>query len=217
VGGATSEVTDLTDAINAKTWLVVGVIVAVALALLGAAFRSPLVALSGLLGTLLSVGAVLGLVVLVFQKGAGQSVLGFRSPGYVQDYLPLVLFAILVGLSTDYQVFLISRVREEWERSHDAAGALVAGLQHSSRVILSAATIMVIVFASFMFASEVELKELGFAFAAVVLVDAALTRRLLVPAALRLLGRQAWTFSRPAPALAGAVQEVLAQAAGGRS
>lgn len=200
VGGATAEATDLISEINAKTPLVLAVIVAVALLLLAAAFRSPLVALIGLAGTLLSVGAAYGLVVLVFQKGAGQTVLGFHSPGYTQYYLPLTLFAVLVGLSTDYQVFLISRVKEEWERSHDAARAVAAGLRRSGRVIVSAATIMIILFASFLLAAEIDLKELGFALAVVVLIDAMLTRRLLVPAALRLLGDRAWIRpGRPTP------------------
>ena len=199
-GGATAELADLTSEINASTALVIAIIVVVALLFLAAAYRSPLVALTGLAGTLLSVGAAYGLVVLVFQKGAGQSVLGFHSPGYTQDYLPLVLFAILVGLSTDYQVFLISRVKEEWERSHDAARAVAVGLQRSGRVILSAATIMIVVFASFLLATGIDLKELGFALAVVVLIDAAITRRLLVPAALRPLGSRAWARpGRPAP------------------
>lgn len=196
VGGATAELSDLTSELNAKTPLVLGVIVAVALVVLAVAFRSPLVALTGLAGTLLSVGAALGLIVLVFQKGGGESLLGFHSPGFTQDYLPLFLFAILVGLSTDYQVFLISRVKEEWERSHDPAGAVAAGLQRSGRVILSAATIMVVVFASFILAAELDLKELGFGFATVVLIDAVITRRLLVPAALCMLGERAWMLHR---------------------
>lgn len=192
VGGASAAITDLSAEISAKTPLVIALILAVALLLLAAAFRSPAVALIGLAGTMLSVGAAYGLLVLVFQEGAGQPVFGFTSPGFIQDWLPLLLFAVLVGLSTDYQVFLISRVREEWERGHDAAGAIAAGLRRSGPVILSAATIMVIVFASFLLARVFELKELGFALAVVVLLDAAVTRRLLVPAALRLLGRRAW-------------------------
>jgi putative drug exporter of the RND superfamily len=196
VGGATAEIADFTSEVNAKTPLVITVIIVIALLLLAAAYRSPLVALTGLLGTLLSVGAAYGLVVLVFQKGGGQAVLGFRSPGYTQGYLPLSLFAVLTGLSTDYQVFLISRIKEEWDRSHDAARAIAVGLHHSGRVILSAATIMVIVFASFLLATRIDLKELGFALAIVVLIDAAITRRLLVPAALRLLGSRAWTSAR---------------------
>ncbi len=191
VGGATAEITDLTSEINAKTALVIGVIIAIALLVLAVAFRSPLVALTGLAGTLLSVGAAVGLVVLVLQRG---SAFGFHSPGFTQDYLPLTLFAILVGLSTDYQVFLISRIKEDWERSGDPAEAIAAGLARSGRVILSAATIMIIVFASFLLATGPDLKELGFSLAVVVLIDAAITRRLLVPAALRLLGNHAWTW-----------------------
>ncbi|HUY51915.1 MAG TPA: MMPL family transporter [Streptosporangiaceae bacterium] len=196
VGGASAAIADFGHEISAKTPLVLAIIIALAFVLLAAAFRSPIVALIGLAGTLLSVGAAYGLLVLVFQKGAGQAILGFQSPGYIQDWLPLFLLAVLVGLSTDYQVFLISRVKEEWEHSHDPARAITAGLQRSGPVILSAATIMVIVFASFLLARVFEIKELGFALAAVVLIDAALTRRLLVPAALRLLGNHAWTHPR---------------------
>jgi RND superfamily putative drug exporter len=193
VGGASAAIADFSHEINAKTPLVLALILILALLLLGVAFRSPLVALVGLCGTLLSVGAAYGLLVLVFQRGGGQAVFGFHSPGFIQSWLPLLLFAILTGLSTDYQVFLVSRVKEEWNHSGDAATAVVVGLRRSGPVILSAATIMVVVFASFLLASELELKELGFALAAVVLIDAALVRRLLVPAALRLLGRRAWT------------------------
>src|SRR6266540_860943 len=201
VGGASAAGTDLTDEINAKTPLVLALIVVLALLLLAAAFRSLLVALVGLVGTILSVGTAYGLLVLVFQKGAGESIFGFTSPGFIQSYFPLLLFAILVALSTDYQVFLISRIKEEWDRTGDATGAIAVGLQRSGRVILSAAAIMVIVFASFIVATEPELKQLGFALAVVVLIDAALTRRLLIPAALRLLGKHAWGRrpSRQAP------------------
>lgn len=193
VGGATAAIVDLGHEINSKSPLVLALIIAFSFMLLAAAFRSPLVALTGLAGTLLSVGAAYGLLVLVFQKGMGQAVLGFQSPGYIQDWLPLFLFAVLVGLSTDYQVFLISRVKEEWEHTRDPARAIAVGLQRSGPVILSAATIMIIVFASFLLASVFELKELGFALAAAVIIDAAVTRRLLVPAALHLLGSYAWT------------------------
>jgi putative drug exporter of the RND superfamily len=199
VGGTTAAIVDLGHEINAQTPLVLALILALAVVLLAAAFGSPLVALTGLAGTLLSVGAAYGLLVLVFQKGSGQAILGFRSPGFIQDWLPLFLFAILVGLSTDYQVFLISRVREEWERTRDPARAIITGLRRSGPVILSAATIMIIVFASFMLARVFELKELGFALTAAVLIDAAVTRRVLVPAALRLLGSRAWIWRIHAP------------------
>jgi RND superfamily putative drug exporter len=199
VGGASAAIVDFGHEINAKTPLVLALILILALLVLGVAFRSPLVALVGLCGTLLSVGAAYGLLVLVFQHGGGAAVFGFHSPGFIQSWLPLLLFAVLTGLSTDYQVFLVSRIKEERDQGGDAASAVVAGLRRSGPVILSAATIMIIVFASFLLASELELKELGFALAAVVLIDAALIRRLLVPAALRLLGSRAWTGpGRPA-------------------
>jgi len=192
VGGTTAAVVDFGHEVNAKTPLVLGLILALAFVILASAFGSPLVALIGLAGTLLSVGSAYGLLVLVFQQGAGQTIFNFHSPGFVQSWLPLLLFAILVGLSTDYQVFLISRVKEEWEDTGAASRAIAVGLERSGPVILSAATVMVVVFASFLFTSELELKELGFALATVVLIDAGLTRRLLVPASLRLLGNRAW-------------------------
>jgi RND superfamily putative drug exporter len=200
VGGASAAIADFGREISVKTPLVIALVIVLAAILLAAAFGSLQVALIGLAGTLLSVGAAYGILYAVFQEGVGQSVLGFSSPGYIQDWLPLFLFAVLTGLSTDYQVFLISRVKEEWEHSHDTARAINAGLRRSGPVILPAATIMVIVFASFLLSSVFELKELGFALAVVVLIDAALTRRLLVPAALRLLGDHAWTRPRRAVA-----------------
>jgi RND superfamily putative drug exporter len=200
VGGATAANADSTHEINAKTPLVLALIILVALVLLGAAFRAPLVALAGLAGTLLSVGAAYGLLHCVFQAGHAGDIFGYQSTGFVESFLPLMLFAILVGLSTDYQVFLISRIREEWERTGDPAQAIAAGLSRSGPVILSAAAIMVIVFGSFTATSYVVTKEIGFALAAVILIDAAITRRLLVPAALRLLGSRAWTWpGRPVP------------------
>ena len=199
VGGTSAAIVDLGQELNAKTPLVLLMIIALALAVLAVAFRSALVALVGLAGTLLSVGSAYGLLVLVFQNGAGQAIFNFHPTGFIQDWLPLLLFAVLVGLSTDYQVFLISRVKEEWERSGNPRRAIAVGLERSGRVILSAATIMVIVFASFLFTTELELKELGFALASAILIDAALTRRLLMPAALRLLGNRAWAHpARPA-------------------
>jgi RND superfamily putative drug exporter len=197
VGGTSAGIVDLSHEINTKTPLVLALILVVAVLVLAIAFRSPLVALVGLAGTLLSVGAAYGLLVLVFQNGAGQAVFGFHSPGFLQNWLPLILFAVLVGLSTDYHVFLVSRVREEWAQTGDPARAITVGLKRSVPVILSAATIMIVVFASFIFAIELVLKEVGFAFAIVILIDAVLTRRLLVPAVLRLLGDLAWKHPGP--------------------
>jgi RND superfamily putative drug exporter len=192
VSGTSAGIVDFTKEINDKTPLVIGLVLLVAMLVLASAFRSVLVALVGLIGTMLSVGAAYGLLVLVFQKGSGQTLFDFRSPGFLQDWLPLLLFAVLVGLSTDYQVFLVSRVREEWEDSDNPVRAVFVGLRRSGRVILSAATIMIVVFASLIFAVELTLKELGFALSTVVFIDAVLTRRMFVPATLRLLGDRAW-------------------------
>jgi RND superfamily putative drug exporter len=198
VGGATAAVVDFTDEINAKTALVLTLVVVLALVVLAVAFRSAVVALVGLIGTMLSVGAAYGALVLVFQQGAGESVLGFTSPGFIQSWLPLLLFATLTGLSTDYQVFLVSRVKEERDAGATPPAAVTEGLRRSGPVILAAATIMIVVFAAFMSATELEIKEMGFALAAVVFIDAVIVRRLMVPAALLLLGNRVWT-RRAAP------------------
>ncbi len=203
VAGTSAGITDFTNEINSKTPLILALVLLVAMVVLATAFRSVLVAFVGLVGTMLSVGAAYGLLVLVFQKGSGQTLFSFHSPGFLQDWLPLLLFAVLVGLSTDYQVFLVSRVREEWEDSDNPVRAVFVGLRRSGRVILSAAIIMIVVFASLIFAVELTLKELGFALSVVVLIDAVLTRRMFVPATLRLLGDRAWKPPRLHEALFG--------------
>ncbi|MEV6100284.1 MMPL family transporter [Nocardia sp. NPDC051981] len=135
-------------------------------------FRSIVLALEAILLNLLATGAALGITVTVFQHGVGQAVLGFHSAGFLQVFLPMLVFAVLFGLSMDYEVFLIRRMKEAWERTHDNATAVAEGLQRTARPITAAAAIMVAVFASFLSADVMELKEIGFALAVAVAIDA---------------------------------------------
>ncbi|MFD4699249.1 MMPL family transporter [Streptomyces niveus] len=145
--------------------------------------------------TPLVLALVLGLsfiLTLVFQEGHGASLLDFTSGGFIQAYLPLLTFVILFGLSMDYEVFLISRMKEEWGHSRDNTRAVTEGVAHTAKVITAAATIMMVIFAAFMITKVVEVKQTGFALAVAVLVDATLIRVVLVPALMRLLGNSNW-------------------------
>jgi putative drug exporter of the RND superfamily len=141
---------------------------------------------------LLSVGAAFGAVVLVFQDGHGASLLAVDRTGFIQIMLPLLTFAVAFGLSMDYEVFMLLRMREEWRRTGDNTAAVRLGITHSARAITSAASIMVVVFAAFVLGSMVEAKHLGFMLAIAVLIDATAVRLLLVPALMRLMGRWNW-------------------------
>lgn len=143
---------------------------------------------------LLATGAALGITVAVFQWGIGESLLDFTSPGFVQVYLPTAVFAILFGLSMDYEVFLIRRIREHWLVSTDNQDSVAAGLTHTARPITAAAAIMVAVFGSFVTADVLELKQIGFALAVAIAIDAIIVRLLLVPALMRLFGDWNWWF-----------------------
>jgi putative drug exporter of the RND superfamily len=141
---------------------------------------------------LFSTGAAVGLVVLVFQDGHGEHLLGFVSPGFIQAYMPLLVFALLFGVSMDYEVFLVRRMQEEWRRTHDNRAAIVGGVEHTARPIVAAAAIMVAVFGSFVTADFLEIKQLGFALAVAVAIDATLVRLVLVPALMGMLGVRNW-------------------------
>jgi putative drug exporter of the RND superfamily len=125
--------------------------------------------------------------------------LDFASAGYLQLYMPVTIFAVIFGLSMDYQVFLVRRIREEWLQVGDNTRAVVAGIAHTARPITAAAAIMVCVFGSFVSSDVLEMKQLGFGLAAAIALDAALVRLVLVPALMRLLGRWNWWFPRLLP------------------
>ncbi|WP_433628970.1 MMPL family transporter [Nocardia sp. CA-120079] len=196
VGGATAEFADMSDEITGKLPLVLALVLCCSFVFLIAAFRSIALPIKAIVMNLLATGAALGITVAVFQWGVGESVLGFHSTGFIQVFLPTMVFAILFGLSMDYEVFLIRRIKEFWENSARTAAdneyAVAAGLQHTARPISAAAAIMVVIFGSFLTASVLELKEVGLALAVAVAIDAALVRLVLVPALMKLFGTWNW-------------------------
>jgi RND superfamily putative drug exporter len=192
VTGVTAETVDYSDETNRITPWVMGVALLLAFSLLLWLFRSPVLALKAIVMNLLSIGAAFGLTVFVFQNGHGASLLGFTSPGYIQSWMPLTLFMMLFGLSMDYEVFMVSRIREEWEKSGDTVEAVARGLERTGGVVTSAATIMVAIFASFLLVAIPEMKQMGFGLAVAVLIDATIVRAALVPAFMRLAGRWNW-------------------------
>lgn len=192
IGGSTAEFVDISDEITSKLPVVVALILASSILFLVAAFRSFALPLKAIVMNLLATGAALGITVAVFQWGIGEDALDFASTGFLQVYLPAVVFVILFGLSMDYEVFLIRRIREYWESTGDNQHAVAAGIAHTARPITAAAVIMVVVFGSFVTADVLELKQLGFALAVAVAIDAIIVRLILVPALMRLFGRWNW-------------------------
>ncbi|MFD6344351.1 MMPL family transporter [Streptomyces roseolus] len=196
VTGQTAMAIDVADKLGEALPLFIGVIVLLALVLLAIAFRSLLVPLKAALGFLLSVGASLGASVWVFQEGHLNGLLDVSSVGPVTSFLPILLTGVLFGLAMDYEVFLVSRMREHHEHGKDAAEAVVQGVSSSARVVVAAALIMVAVFGGFVFNGDPIVKAIGFSLAFGVFVDAFVVRMTLVPAAMALLGRRAWSMPR---------------------
>jgi RND superfamily putative drug exporter len=156
------------------------------------AFRSIVISTTAIIMNLLSVGASYGLIVLVFQKGVGASFFGFTQVDVIETWLPLFLFAMLFGLSMDYHVFLLSRIRERYKQTHDNTGAVSFGLRSTGRLITGAALIMVAVFGGFAVGDMAMLEQMGFGLAVAVFLDATLVRCVLVPATMKMLGRYNW-------------------------
>ena len=202
VGGVPALNADYADTIHLRTPLVVILIVGGTLLALAVGFRSVLVPLKAVALNLLTVGAALGIVVLVFQDGFGARLLGLTAPlDGVFAAVPLLVFCIVFGLSMDYEVFLLSRVAEARRRGASEGVALVTGVGRSGRVITSAASIMVVVFGAFALGDFVLVKILGVALAAAVVLDATLVRLAVGPALLALAGRWNWWPGAPSPAL----------------
>jgi RND superfamily putative drug exporter len=192
VGGTTARSVDYADKVLDRTPPIVAATLALCFLLLLVMLRSPVLALKAVGMNLLSIGAAMGLTVLVFQEGHGTSLLGMTSPGYLQAWLPLTLFVVLFGLSMDYEVFLVSRIREEYLRTGSNSEAVVRGLAKTGGVITSAALIMIAIFGSFLICPAPEMKQLGFGLAVAVLIDATIMRACLVPAFMKLAGRANW-------------------------
>jgi RND superfamily putative drug exporter len=192
VGGITAVFEDFGEAISEKLPLFIGVVILLSALLLMAVFRSVLVPLKAIVMNLLSIGAAFGIVVAVFQNGWGASIIGVEDTGPIIAFFPIFLFSIVFGLSMDYEVFLMSRIHEEWESKKDATEAVTRGLALTGRVITAAAAIMITVFASFMLTDERITKLFGLGLASAVLVDALIIRSILVPAIMQIFGKAAW-------------------------
>jgi RND superfamily putative drug exporter len=192
VTGITARWKDSSDEIKSKLPLVVGFVLVFAFLLLLVAFRSPVIAAKAIALNLLSVGAAYGVLVLVFQHGYGKGLLGFSSTAGVDPVVPLLLFVILFGLSMDYHVFLLSRIRELVQRGMSTDEAVSHGIKSTAGVVTSAAIVMVAVFAVFITLSMLMFKQFGVGLATAILIDATIVRGVLLPASMKLLGDWNW-------------------------
>jgi putative drug exporter of the RND superfamily len=195
VGGVTAGSIDFTHVLSSKLPLFITVVVGLAALLLLVVFRSLVIPVQAALMNLLSIGAALGVTVAVFQYGWLDGLLGVEK-GPIESWLPVMLFAIVFGLSMDYEVFLVSRIHEEWVKRRDPSQAVVEGVATTGRVITAAATIMVCVFLAFVLLPDRAVKEFGLSLAVAVFLDAFVIRSLLLPAVLELLGHWTWAFPK---------------------
>jgi putative drug exporter of the RND superfamily len=193
VGGATATQVDFARVLSGKLPLFIGLVVLVSALLLLVVFRSLLIPLQAALMNLLSIAAALGVVQAIFERGWLGGLLGVQ-PGPIDAFIPVMVFAIVFGLSMDYEVFLVSRIHEEWQHRGDASAAVREGLANTGRVITAAAGVMVVVFASFAAGDDRVLKLFGVAMATAVFLDAIVIRSILMPAVLELFGRSTWAF-----------------------
>ena len=193
VGGPTARQVDYAQIISNRLPVFIAVVIGVSALLLMLVFRSLLIPLQAAVMNLLTIAASLGFVQAIFERGWLAGLFGAQQAP-IEAYLPVIMFAIVFGLSMDYEVFLISRIHEEWQRTHDHTAAIKQGLSSSGRVITAAATVMIVVFASFALSSTNLLKLIGLALASAVLFDALVIRTLLLPAVLQLLGPRAWWY-----------------------
>jgi len=195
VGGATAIQVDFAHVLAGKLPLFIGIVVLLSALLLLVVFRSLLIPLQAALMNLLSIAAALGVVQAIFERGWLAGLIGVQ-PGPIEAFIPVMVFAIVFGLSMDYEVFLVSRIHEEWQHRGDASAAVREGLSRTGRVITAAAAVMVAVFASFAAGDDRVLKLFGVAMATAVFLDAVVIRSILMPAVLELFGRYTWAFPR---------------------
>ena len=196
VGGTTAGYVDLAAEISSRLLITIAVVVALSFLLLMLAFRSVVIPLTAGLMNLVSIGAAFGVVTAVFEKGWGASVVGLEGEVPIVSFVPLMMFAILFGLSMDYEVFLMTHIKEAWTRTGENKAAVIAGVATTGRVITSAALIMVSVFFAFVINGDPTVKQFGVGMGVAVAVDATLVRCLLVPAVMVLIGRANWWFPR---------------------
>ena len=186
---------DFSSYLSGRSLIFFGVVLVLSFLLLMAVFRSLLVPLKAVIMNMLSIAAAYGVVVALFQWGLLSSITGIE-PGPIEPFIPMMMFAIVFGLSMDYEVFLLSRIKESYERSGDAKNSVADGLASTARVITAAAAIMVVVFGSFMLEDDRIFKVFGVGLSVAVLLDATLVRMLLVPATMELLGERNWWIPR---------------------
>ena len=196
VGSVTAIAIDASDHVGARLPVMVTAVIVLSFLLLLAVFRSVLVAVKAGIMNLLSIGAAYGVIVAIFQWGWLRNIVGIGRPGPIEFWVPMLLFTVLFGLSMDYEVFLLSRVREEYLMSGDNAAAVADGLASTARVITAAAAIMIAVFMSFVLGDVRVLKLLGLGLATAIFVDATVVRMVLVPATMELLGNANWWLPR---------------------
>ncbi len=196
IGGFTASGEDFAAFIGSRLPIFIGGVLLLSFLLLMIVFRSVLVPLKAVIMNLLSIGAAYGVIVAVFQFGWGASLIGVAKAGPIEPWVPMMLFAIVFGLSMDYEVFLLSRVQEEYHRTGDNGLAVADGLAATARVITAAAAIMVFVFGSFVLGDQPQIKVFGLGLAVAVLIDATIVRLLLVPATMELLGDKNWWIPR---------------------
>ncbi len=196
VGGQTAIFDDFAKVLSGKLPLFIGIVVLLSFLLLMTVFRSVAVPLTAAVMNMLSTGAALGIVTAIFQWGWGASLLGIDKTGPIEAFLPVMLFPIVFGLSMDYEVFLVSRIYEEWHRRGDNTEAVKHGLAATGRTITAAAAIMVLVFAAFVLGGDRIIELFGIGLASAVLLDALIVRSIIVPAVMMLLGEWNWKLPR---------------------
>jgi RND superfamily putative drug exporter len=196
IGGQTAIFADFSSVLSSKLPLFIGVVVLLSFLLLAAVFRSLVIPATAALMNLLSAGAAFGVITAVFQFGWFSSLLGVNSTGPIEAFIPVMMFAILFGLSMDYEVFLVTRIYEEWNKTHDNRLAVARGLASTGSTITAAATIMVLVFASFILGGQVIIEMFGLGLAAAVLLDALIVRSIIVPGVMLILGKANWWLPR---------------------
>jgi RND superfamily putative drug exporter len=199
VGGMAAENYDGAKHLRTRLPIVVGFVLLLTMLMMGLAFRSMVIAAVSSVLNLASVGVAFGLLTLVFQHGWFEGALDFQSPGFIIDWLPMFILVVLVGLSMDYHVFVLGRIREHVQNGLPARLAVLRGVTDTAGVVTSAAAVMVSVFAIFATLSMLEMKMMGVGLSAAILLDATLVRLVLLPAALALLGDRAWGRGTPRP------------------
>jgi RND superfamily putative drug exporter len=196
IGGQTAIFEDFSHVLSSKLPLFIGVVVLLSFLLLTAVFRSLLIPAMAAVMNVLTAGASFGVITAVFQWGWGASLLGIDKTGPIEAFVPVMMFAIVFGLSMDYQVFLVSRIYEEWHRRGDTREAVTHGLAATGKTITAAATIMVLVFGAFILGGERVIELFGLGLAVAVLLDALVVRSVLVPGLMLLAGKANWWLPR---------------------